>query len=83
MVFTGTDLEYSVEDYLNAVTAILILIIRPELKNTSLHQNWTHSRTAPIQTTLDAAAQKWFSVLPIDIKSGWKRFTSIFKTVRL
>ena len=46
MVFTGTDPEYSVEDYLNAVTANLILNIGPEPINTPLHQNWdtsTHS----------------------------------------
>ena len=30
MLFTGTDSEYSVEDYLNAVTAKLILNMRPE-----------------------------------------------------
>ena len=30
MVFTGTNLEHSVEDYLNAVTATLILNIGPE-----------------------------------------------------
>ena len=39
MVFTGTDPEYSVEDYLDAVTANLILIIGPEPINTPLHQN--------------------------------------------
>ena len=61
MVFTGTDPEYSVEDYLNAVTANLFLNIGPEPINTPLHQNWTHRRTALIQTTLDGAAQKWFS----------------------
>ena len=38
MVFTGTDPEYSVEDYLNAVTANLILNIGPEPINTPLHQ---------------------------------------------
>ena len=37
MVFTGTDPEYSVEDYLNAVTANLILNIGPEPINTPLH----------------------------------------------
>ena len=58
MVFTGTDLEYSLEGYFNAVTANLILNIGPI--NTPLHQNWTHRRTAPIQTTLDAPAQKSF-----------------------
>ena len=78
MLFTGTDPEYSVEDYLNAVTANLILNIGPEPINTPLHQNWIHRRTALIQTTLDGAAQKWFSVLPIEIKSDWKRFTQEF-----
>ena len=78
MVFTGTDPESSVEDYLNAVTANLILNIGPEPINTPLHQNWMHRRTALTQTTLDGAAQKWFSVLPIEIKSDWKRFTQEF-----
>ena len=79
MVFPGTDLEYSVEDCLNAVTADLILNIGPEPVNTSLQQNWIHRRAALIKTILDyGAAQKWFSVLPIDIKSDWKRFTQEF-----
>ena len=78
MVFTGTDPEYSVEDYLNAVTANLILNLGPEPIITPLHQNWIPRRTALIQTTLDGVAQKWFSVLPIDIKSDWKRFTQEF-----
>ena len=34
MVFTGTDPEYSVENYLNRVTANLILNIGPEPVNT-------------------------------------------------
>ena len=78
MVFTGTDPEYSVEDYLNAVTANLILNNGPEPITTPLHQNWINRHTALIQTTLDGAAQKWFSVLPIDIKTKWKRFTQEF-----
>ena len=69
MAFTGTDPEYSVEDYLNGVTAKLILIIGPEQIYTPLHQSWIHRRTALIQTTLDGAAQNWFSVLPIELKS--------------
>ena len=75
MVFTDTDPDHSVEDCLYAVTAKLLLHIGPEPVNTPLSQNWIHRRTAPIQTTLDGAAQKWFSVLPIEIKSYWKRFT--------
>ena len=78
MVFTGRDPEYFVEDYLNAVTANLILYIGPEPVNTPLHQIRIHRRTALIQTTLDEAAQKWFSVLPIEIISDWNRFTQEF-----
>ena len=78
MVFIGTDPESSVEDYLNAITANLILNLGPEPIITPLYQNWIHRRTALIQTTLDGAAQKWFSVLPINIKSDWKRFTQEF-----
>ena len=78
MVFTGTDPEYSLEDFLNAVTANLILNIGPEPINTPFHQNWINRRAALLQTTLDGAAQKWFSVLPLDIKSNSKRFTQEF-----
>ena len=39
MVFTGADSEYSVEDYLKAITANLTLIIVPQPVNTPLHQN--------------------------------------------
>ena len=69
IVFTGTDPEYSVEDYLNAVTANLTLNIGPK------PVNWIHKRTALIQTTIDGAAQKWFSFLLIDTKSDVKIFT--------
>ena len=62
MVFTGIDPEYSVEVYLNAVTANLILNIGPEPVKTPLYHNCIHRRTALNQTTLYGAAQKWFSV---------------------
>ena len=81
MVFSGTDPEYSVEDYLHAVTANLILNIGPEPVNTPLRQNWIHRRTALIQATLDGAARKWFTVLPLYIKSDWKRFTKEFSKI--
>ena len=78
MVFTGADSEYSIEEFLNAVRANLILNIAPEPVNTQLHQNWIHRRTALIQTTLDGATQKWFSILSKRTKSDWKRFTQKF-----
>ena len=58
MIFTGLDPEYFVEDYLNAITANLILNTGPEPVNTPLHQNWIHRRTALIQTALVGTAQK-------------------------
>ena len=82
MVFTGTHPEYSVEDYLNAVTANLILNIGPEPIKTPFHPNWIHRRTALKQTSLDGAAQKWFSVLPIVIQIRLEMIhTRIFKNV--
>ena len=65
MFFTGTDPGYSVETYLNA---------GPDSINKPPHQSWIHRRTALIQNTLDGAAQKWFSVLPVEIKSDCKQF---------
>ena len=47
MMFTGTDAEYSVEDYSNAVTAKLSLNIGPEPINTPI-QKWIHRRTSVI-----------------------------------
>ena len=70
MVFTGTNPEYPVEDYLNAVTANSILNIGPEPVYTTLHQKLIHRRRALIQTTLDGAAQKRF----LDWKHSTKNF---------
>ena len=82
MVFTVTDPENSVEDYLNAVTANLILNIGPERINTPLHQNWIHRRSALLQNILKiGTAQKRFSVLPIDTKWDLKRFTQKFSKI--
>ena len=81
MVFSGIDPEYSLEDYLKAVTANSISKIGPEPENTPLHQDWIHRGTALIQTTLDVAGQKWFSILTIEIKSDWNRFTQEFSKI--
>ena len=58
MLFTGTDPVHSVEDYLTAVTANLILNIGPEPSNSTLNQKWIHRRTKQFQTKLNDAAQK-------------------------
>ena len=42
IVLTGRDPEYSVEDYLNAVTANLILLIVPKPVITPVHQKLIH-----------------------------------------
>ena len=53
MIFTGTDHEYSVEDYLFAVAANLLLNIEPESNYTILHQIRIYRRTAVEQITLN------------------------------
>ena len=58
MVFTGTDPEYSVEDFLKAVKANLFLNKGPEPTKLPLHQNWIHRRTSLFQTTVVGAVQK-------------------------
>ena len=75
MVFTGTVPEFSVESFLNTVTANLLINLGTKFVITPLHQNWIHKRTALVQTTLNGAAQKWFSAFSIEIKSNWKRIT--------
>ena len=80
MVFTGTDPEYSVEDYLNAVTANLFLNIGPEPIHTPLHQNWIHRR-------VDTNNLRWRSskmVFSITYRNKIrleKIYTRIFKNV--
>ena len=82
MLFPGTDPEYSVEDYLNAVTANLILNIGPEPINTPLHQNWIHRRTALIQTTFRRRSPKMvFSIAYRNKIKLEKVYTRIFKNV--
>ena len=56
MVFTGTDPNYSVEYYFNAVQAKLMLNVGPEPKTNTTSSKWIHKRTALIQTILDGAA---------------------------
>ena len=52
MELTETDPECSVEDYLNAITANLILSIGPEPTNTPPHPNWIFRCRSLIQTEL-------------------------------
>ena len=75
MVFTGRRCEDSIEKYLKVARANLILKIGPDTTYTLLHQNWAHRRTALIQTNLDGAAHKRFSIFLIKINSDWKQFT--------
>ena len=51
MAFSVTDPEYSVEGYLNAVKANLVLNKGPEPLNTPLHQNYIHRCAALIPIT--------------------------------
>ena len=82
MVFTGTYPEYSVEAYLNAITANIILNIGYEPVNTPRHQNWIHRRTALTQATLDGAAPKMVFSFTYRIKIRLEKIhTRILKNV--
>ena len=82
MEFTGTDPEYSVEDYSNAVTANLILIIGPEPINTTRHQNWIKRRTSVnTNNTRWRSSKMVFSITHRNKIRLEKIYTRIFKIV--
>ena len=70
MVFTGTN-ESSVEYYVNAVTANLILSIGPEPINKPLHQKCVYRSTALLQTTLE-----------VQLKNGFLYYTKKLNPIR-
>ena len=82
MVFTGTDPEYSVEDYLNAVTANLILNIGPEPINTPLESKLDTSTHSVNTNNLRWRSPKMvFSTTSRNKIKLEKVYTGIFKNV--
>ena len=71
--FDGTDPTYPTEDFLNAITAIMVMTAGPEQNDSPFHETWIFKRIAKIQTPIIGPAQQWYSHLPLYIKKG-KRF---------
>ena len=75
--FDGTDNTYTTEDFLNAITANMVMTAGPEQTDSPYHEAWFLKRIAMIQTTLIGQVQQWYSHLPLDMKKNWqvlKRF---------
>ena len=77
--FDGTDPTYTTENFLNAITANMVLTAGPEQTDSAFHETWILKRIAMIQTALRGPAQQWYSHLPLDIKKNWQAFCRKFK----
>ena len=76
--FDGTDPGYTVEEYLNIIIAAMIFSYGVEPVNKPGHHQWKVKRAALILHTLQGAAQKWYSTLPIETKLDWELFCKEF-----
>ena len=72
--FDCTDPTYTTEDFLNAITANMVMTAGPEQTDSPFHEAWNLKQTAMIQTTLIGPAQQWYSHLPLHIKKNWQAF---------
>ena len=75
----GTDPTYSTEDFLNAITANMVMTAGPETLDYTNHETWILKKIAMIQTALIGPAQQWYSPLPLETKITGKRFVVNFK----
>ena len=57
--FDGTDPTYTTEDFLNAITANMVMTAGPEQTDSPYHAAWILKRIAMIQTALIGPAQQW------------------------
>ena len=75
--FDGTDPTYTTKDFLNAMTANMLMTAGPEQTDSPYHKAWILKRIAMIQTALIGPAQQWYSKLPLVIKKQSKKFSVI------
>ena len=68
----GSDPTYTTEDFLNAITAKMVMTAGPEQTDSPFHEAWILKRIAMIQTALIGPAQQWYSHLALDIKKDWQ-----------
>ena len=77
--FDGTDPTYTTEDFLNAITANMVMTAGPEQTDSPYHDAWLLKRIAMIQTALIRPAKQWYSHLPLEIKKNWQAFCREFQ----
>ena len=77
--FDGTDPTCTTEDFLNAITANVVLTAGPEQTDSPHHEAWILRRIAMIQTALIGPAQQWYSNIPFDIKKNWQALCREFQ----
>ena len=77
--FDGTDPTYTTEDFLNAITANMVMTARPEQIDSPYHEAKALKRIAVIQTALIGLAQQWYSHLPPEIIKNWQTFCREFQ----
>ena len=77
--FDGTDPTYTTEDFLNAITANMVMTAGPEQTDSRFYEAWILKRIAMTQTALIGPAQQWYSHLPLDMKKNWQAFCREFQ----
>ena len=66
--FIGTDPTYTPVDFLNAITANMVMTAGPEQTDSTYNEAWILKRIAMIERALIGPAQQWFSHLPLEKK---------------
>ena len=77
--FDGTDPTYTTEDFLNAITANMVMTSGPDETDSSYHEALILKQIAMIKTALIGPAQLWYSHLPHKIKKNWQAFYREFQ----
>ena len=77
--FDGTGPTYTTEDFLNAITANMVMKAGPDRTDSPFHKTWILKRITMIQTALIGPARQWYSHLPLDIKKNWQAFCRKFQ----
>ena len=77
--FVGTDPTYTTEDFLNDITANMVMTAGPEQTDSPFREAWFLKRIAMIQSALIGPAQQWYSHLPLHIKKDRQAFCREFQ----
>ena len=77
--FDAIDHTHTTEDFLNAITANMVMTARPEHTDSPHHKAWILKGIATIQTALIGPSQQWYSYLPLEIKKNWHEFCREFQ----